>query len=466
MTVAEIERWRKKRRYYHSEIERLLRSIVRPGISVLDVGTGLGDSLAAVRPANGVGIDLSPDMIAVARKRHPAHEFRIADISTFETDDTFDAILMVNVVGELDDIWTAFRKARGVPGRDQRFVIVYYNYLWEPILKVGEALGLRRRQPSQNWFPVPDIRNLLELNGWEPLRWGHRCLLPVNIPILARFLNNFVAPLPIFRNLGLISFVVARPDPEPPRPREQYSVTVIVPCRNEAGNIEELVRRVPSMGRHTEILFVDGASNDGTLDRIKDVAAAYRGIKDVRWIEQGEARGKKDAVIKGFDAAGGDILMILDADITVMPEDLPKFYLALAEGKGEFVNGTRLVYAMEPGAMRTLNLIANYLFARGFSFLFSTRIRDTLCGTKVLFSRDWRKMRACTVASNDPFGDFDLLMYAARMGLKIVEIPVRYQERVYGTTKIRRFRHGWILLKRFLRGMREHLFGGPLDEFR
>jgi SAM-dependent methyltransferase len=456
--VDETETRARRYSYYREQIKRTVSAAAGDARSILLLGCGTGDLLAELAPERGVGIDLAPKMVARAAAKHPRYRFVAGDTATVELEETFDLIVAANLVGELEDIWSFLRHIRRFAHSRTRLVIIYYNYLWEPILKAGEAIGLRAPQPRQNWLPVPDIENILRLNSWDPLRAGHRCLLPLGVPLLAPLVNRWLAPLPLFRRAGLISFVVARPAPEETRSREEYTVTVVIPCRNEAGNIEELVQRTPRMGRHTEILFIDGASEDGTPEEIRRIMARYRGEKDVKLIEQGGALGKKDAVWKAFDAAEGEILMILDADITVAPEDLPKFYLALAERRCEFVNGSRLVYAVEPGAMRSLNFLANHLFARAFSFVLSARIRDTLCGTKVLFRNDWPRIRAKTVGSNDPFGDFDLLLGAAELGLKIGEIPVRYRERVYGETKIRRFRHGWLLFKRLFRSAHSNLF--------
>jgi glycosyltransferase involved in cell wall biosynthesis len=162
-----------------------------------------------------------------------------------------------------------------------------------------------------------------------------------------------------------------------------------------------------------------------------------------------DGRGKGDAVRKGFDLARGDILMILDADLTMPPEDLPKFYEIMTSGRGEFVNGSRLVYPMEEQAMRLLNLVANRIFAYSFSYLLNQRLTDTLCGTKVLHKRHYRRIVAdrAYFGDFDPFGDFDLIFGAAKSNLKFVEVPIRYMARTFGETQISRFRHGWLLLR-------------------
>lgn len=448
--AAERDRWKQRNPYYHRYLERLCGELIPPGSSVLEIGCATGDLLAAVQPRRGVGVDLSPEMVRIAKAKHPHLEFIVGDAEELPLDETFDAVVLSDLVGHLPDIWAAFRRLHKVCRPDTRVIITYYNYLWEPILSLGERIGLKMPQPVQNWLPLGDLENLLYLGDLEVVRKGYRLIFPFFVPLLSAVLNRFVAKLPGVKKVCLLQFLVARPRGEVPRvlPRE-YVCSVVVPCRNEAGNIEGVVGRVPPMGKHTEIVFVDGASTDGTRERIVAWMERTRGEKDIKLIDQGEARGKGDAVRKGFEAAAGDVLMILDADLTVAPEDLPKFYQALAEGKGEFINGSRLVYPMEGQAMRLLNLLGNKIFSVLFTWLLDQRIRDTLCGTKVLFKRDYQRLQANRVffGEFDPFGDFDLLFGAAKLNLRIVEVPVRYRRRVYGMTKISRFLHGWLLLR-------------------
>jgi glycosyltransferase involved in cell wall biosynthesis len=266
--------------------------------------------------------------------------------------------------------------------------------------------------------------------------------------VLGEIANRYLALFPVLRDVALTQLILCRPSPHGiPRPKP-LSVSVVVPCKNEAGNIDDIVRRTPDMGTWTELIFVDGNSDDGTVDKIEE--HLKRGTRSrMRLIHQGDGRGKGDAVRKGFNAASGDVLMILDADLTVPPEELPKFYAALAEGSAEFVNGSRLVYPMEGEAMRLLNAYGNKAFGLMLSSLLERRMKDTLCGTKALLKRDYQ-----TIAANrsyfgdfDPFGDFDLIFGAAKAGLKFVEMPVRYRARTYGETKISRFRHGYKLLQ-------------------
>jgi glycosyltransferase involved in cell wall biosynthesis len=299
-----------------------------------------------------------------------------------------------------------------------------------------------------NWRGRGDLITLLQLEGYDVVKSGRRFLFPVYIPVLSWLLNKYLAHLPLFNALCLTGPIVARQPQNLIESGREMSVSVIIPARNEQGNIEDAVRRVPDMGSHTEIIFVEGNSNDDTLEEIKRVAGAYEEQRDIKWMVQ-DGKGKGDAVRKGFEHASGDILMILDADLTVPPEDLPKFYDAIACGRGEYINGTRLVYPMEQEAMRTLNMMGNKFFSVMFSWLLGQRIKDTLCGTKVLTAENYRKLAAnrSYFGNFDPFGDFDLIFGSAKLNLKLVEVPIRYRARKYGETNISRFRHGWLLLK-------------------
>ncbi len=237
-----------------------------------------------------------------------------------------------------------------------------------------------------------------------------------------------------------------------------FSCSVIIPCHNEVDNIEDCVEKLPCIGSHTELIFVDDNSYDGTVERIEEMIEKYEGEKDIKLIRQIPHLGKGSAVRKGFDAASGDILFIYDADLTVPPEDLPKFYQPIAEGKAEFINGSRMVYPMENRAMRKLNFLANKAFSKIFTWLLEQKITDTLCGTKVLFKKDYEKIRAGRnyFGNFDPTGDFELLLGAARLNLKIVEIPVIYRARVHGDFKIsrKRFKYGCLFLIMCFNGFR------------
>ncbi len=441
------DRFRERNSYYHREIEKAYRFIIPEGASVLEIGCATGDLLAAMRPAKGVGIDFSPRMVEHARERHPDLEFREMDAEALHLDETFDYVIISGLLGDLDDIQLFFNRLHHVTRPDTRIIVDYYNHLWEPLIRFAETIGLKMPLRYQNWLPLEDIENLLYLNDFEVVKKTYRLLLPKRIPFLTGLCNRFLARLPILRNFCLVTMLVAKEKGWLRNP-DEYTCTVVVPCRNERGTMEDAVLRTPKLGAHTELIFVDGNSTDGTAKEIQRLIDAYP-EKDIKLMHQGSGTGKGDAVRKGFAAASGDILMILDADLTVPPEDLPKFFNALIEGKGEFINGSRLVYQMDDQAMRFLNFLGNKFFSMAFTWLLEQRLRDTLCGTKVLFRKDYEKIVAgrSFFGDFDPFGDYDLLFGAAKQHLKIVEIPIRYRERVYGDTNISRFTHGWLLLK-------------------
>jgi SAM-dependent methyltransferase len=442
--------WKRKSGYYHEQVEKLCASHIPAGSTVLELGCSTGGLLAALKPSRGLGLDFSPRCIAIAQSQYPNIRFRVEDAEDLSCQEKFDYIAMSDLLGYLFDVWKVFRNLKRVTHPGTRILITYYNALWEPCLRLAQWLRIKSPQDYQNWLSLDDIENQLQLNGYEVIRRGHRLLLPFYIPLLSYVVNRYLAALPGLRRLCLIEYIVARERGRGASPASgQSSCSVIIPCRNEAGNIEEAVKTVPRMGRHTEILFVDGNSTDGTQDVILRQIEKHKGLIDIKLIHQGEGRGKGDAVRKGFVAASGDYLFILDADLTVPAFDLTKFYVAIDENEGEFINGTRLVYPMEENAMRFLNLLGNKVFSLIFTWLLDQRIKDTLCGTKVISKKNYDALASnrAYFGDFDPFGDFDLLFGAAKLNLKIIEVPVRYRARTYGDTKISRFKHGLLLFR-------------------
>lgn len=439
-------KWRKKGAYYHEELEKYLRFLIPAHSSVLEIGCGTGELLAALNPDRGLGIDISPKMVEVARKNFPNLRFEVGDLEDLHIEEKFDYVVLAEVIGYVDDIQLAFKELHKVCKPESRIIIIYYNYLWEPVLKFAELIRLRMKQSLQHWLPLEDISNLLYLNDFDVIKKGYRFLLPIYIPFISTFCNKFLTNMPFFWKLALTEILVARPLESRKKP-EDATCSVIIPCRNEKGNIEQAVLRTPDLGKHTEIIFVEGNSQDGTFEECERVKDKYP-QKDIKVLTQ-DGKGKGDAVRKGFSYAKNDVLIILDADLTVPPEDLPKFFDTIVSGKGEFINGSRLVYQMEKEAMRFLNLLGNKFFSRAFTYLLEQRIRDTLCGTKVLWREDYLKIvdGRSYFGDFDPFGDFDLLFGAAKLNLKIAEIPIRYRDRTYGTTQISRFRHGLLLFR-------------------
>lgn len=441
--------WLEKNSNFYARELKTLHDLVPHDASVLEVGCGNGDMLSRLKAKRVVGVDISPEMISVARLRHPGIEFFCANI---EDEDQlrqiggpFDYIILSDVLGYAYDFHTCLNALAHLMHARTRVVVTYYNRWWEPLIKLWVRAGRAMPRPKQNWFSESDIRSISELADFEVIKFVRRELVPMRLFGIGSFVNRFIAPLPLVNRLCWRSYIVLRANRKAPEAKP--SVTVLIPCRNEAGNIESCVQRTPDMGAFTELLFVEGNSSDGTYERCLEVAAAYP-HRNIRVLKQ-RSKGKGEAVHLGFKEAKGDIVMILDSDLTVPPEYLPRVYDAIASGRADFVNCSRLIYPMAKNAMRPLNYVANRMFARVFSYLVDQPLSDTLCGTKALYKDDYLKIEETRQreGSYDPFGDFDLIFGAARLNLKIVEMPVRYHARLYGETQIARFADGWMLLK-------------------
>jgi hypothetical protein len=439
-------KWILANKYFYGRIQRLLQFIVEPAKRVLELRCETGDSLACTKPAYGVGVEISDAMVACAQAEHPELRFLKSDPEDVELHETFDYILF-NHVFDTVDILPAFVRARAHSTADTELVVINYNQFWEPLLELATALHLRSRFVEPNWVSEYDIRGFLQLAGFRTVRQHRLLLFPKYVPVVSAFINEFLGRLPGLRRLCLMQVMVARPI-VPPYQESDVSVSVIVPCRNEAGNIQAAVERIPEMGRHTEILFCDDKSTDGTADEVRRMQRLHP-EKDIRLVD-GPGICKAENVWTGFRAARGDVLIILDADLTVMPEELPFFFRALVQGHGGFVNGSRLVYPMQQLAMKFANILGNKFFSLLFSFLLDQRIKDTLCGTKVLWRKDWLRLEPYlgSWGIQDLWGDYELLFGASKLHLEIVEVPVHYQERIHGVTKMTKvFSNGWRMLR-------------------
>jgi len=452
-----VARWDRFRRGYQRRLRDIYGFAIPPGSSVLELGSGTGDLLAATEPAVGVGVDFAPSMVRLAQQRHPRLTFIEADVHDLDLGRQFDAIILSDLINDLWDAQRVVEVCRRHSHPGTRLLLNFYSRVWELPRAAAERIGLAKRLLQQNWFTPEDVRNLLYLTGWELIRESREMLFPFPPPLLGALLNRVLVRFWPFSRLAMTNFFVARPQPEPPSGREPV-VSVIVPARNEEGNIPELFARLPQMGRGTELILVEGHSRDGTRAAIEREIAARPHLDAKLLVQTG--KGKGDAVRTGFAHAAGEVFMILDADLTVPPEVLPVFYRAWRSGKAELVNGVRLVYPMENKAMRFLNTLANKFFSLAFSWLLGQSIKDTLCGTKVIGRRQYELLAANRpyFGDFDPFGDFDLIFGAARLNLKIVDLPVRYRERTYGQTNIHRWRHGWLLVRMLTVAMRRLKF--------
>lgn len=442
------------RRCYHDYLHKQYRVLIPEGRRVLEIGSAEGDLLAALRPAMGVGVDFSREMVATARKRHPHLHFLEADGHDLDValapellEEPFDAIILSDLLNDAWDVLELLKKLVPLCARHTRLLLNFHSHLWEHPFQLIQKSGVVTPRLAQNWFTAADMQNLLALAGFEIIHGFDGFLWPWKTPLIAPLCNRYLAKIWPLSTLDLAHFMICR---RTAWPLETPSVSVVIPARNEAGNIEAALQRVPDMGRATEIVFVEGNSTDNTWDVMQEMAVQY-GHRMVKTLRQ-PGKGKGDAVRAGFAAATGDILMILDADLTMPPESLPQFYETIVTGKAEFVNGVRLIYPQEKEAMRFLNLLGNKFFSMAFSWLLGRSIKDTLCGTKVLLRDNYRKIADNRVyfGEFDPFGDFDLLFGAAKLNLKIMDMPVRYRERTYGETNISRWRDGQLLLRMML----------------
>ncbi len=448
--AASYLQYRKRFSYYGNDIINYLNFFLQEDSSVLEVGCSCGETIAQLKGAYKVGIDFSDKMIEEAKFNFPDVDFYVMDAESITLDKKFDVIIFNNIIGYLDNNQDVFYSIKKNCHEHTRIIISYYNHYWEPVLNFGETIGYKKKSPQQNWLDTKDISNLLYLSGFETYRTNKRLLLPVYIPILSWLINKYVAKLPLFKSFCLNQFTFARPqlNYSENTVSQKYSVSICLPARNESGNIEDAILRLPKFAKYQEIIFVEGGSSDDTWKKIQEIQEKYRNTHDIKIVKQ-SGKGKGDAVRKGFSIATQDILMILDADLTMPPEELPKFYYAIATGKGEFINGSRLVYPMEKEAMRFLNMLGNKFFSLIFSWLLEQPIKDCLCGTKVMFRKDYLKLTESRkfFGNFDPFGDFDLLFGAYKLNLKIIDLPIRYKERTYGSSNISRFTNGWMLLR-------------------
>lgn len=448
--------WLKKNAYYYDQIARYYAFMIPKNMRVLHINCGTGYLLKALEPHVGVGV--GADKKAVLAEDYNdtirLHTGLLADISP----NIFDYVIISCVTENTDDIQGLLEQLHQFCTPHTRIFVETYSYVWEPLLWLASAVGLRRPTPFKHWISSADLANFFHLAGFDVVTSGAHTMLPFYVPLLSFLANNVLARLPLIDKLCLHRWALVRPLSCAHQQIEQPTVSVVVPCRNERGNVCPAIERLPAMGRATEIIFVEGGSSDGTLEEIKQAVTEYP-EKNIQFFVQ-DGIGKGDAVRKGFAKATGDIVMILDADLTVPPEDMSRFVAALVSGKGEFINGSRLVYGMESDAMRPLNLLVNFCFGRLFSCFLGQRVKDTLCGTKVLWRKDYEKIveQRAFFGKQDPFGDFDLIFGAAKLNLKIVDMPVAYKRRTYGTTNISTiacFKHGIHLLHMSLRALKK-----------
>lgn len=445
--APEYDKWIRRNKFYHHCVQSLYTSIIPPGSKVLEVGCATGDLLSCLKPFYGVGIDLSKNMVSIAQHKYPAIVFKPADINTISKygfNTKFNYIIMSNLVDYLPDITSTFLKIGDFLDEDGLVIVTTENPFWRPLMRLGSSLRLRMPDIPRNFLTINDLKNLAELTGLEIVKTGLKFLFPIRIPFLSAAINFIVSEIPILCNMCLLQYIVIRRLEK----KEPFSCSVIIPCYNESDNIVDCINRIPNIGKFTEIIVVDDGSTDDTKRKVEDVLKVNNKVKLISFEQN---RGKGQAVKAGCDSATADIIVILDADMSVAPEELPNFFEPIQNGKADFVNGTRMIYPMRGQAMRFLNYIGNKFFSLILSWLMEQDISDTLCGTKAFLKRDYSKipMGRCE------WGDFDLLFGIARLRKKIIEVPVHYQARVAGQSKMRVVKHGLLLAKMCLVGLYE-----------
>lgn len=433
-TAGKRKKYYNRNRFYHRSILKYFRMCIPEGSTVLELGCATGDLIGNLKPSKGIGVDISDSMIAIAREKYPSVAFVCNNAENFETDQVFDYIIFSGIVGSIENIQVLLEKAQKWTTTDTRVFVDFYNPLWYPLIKMGEKIGLKMPELTRNWLSVDDIQNFLDISGYQVIKRKFLMFFPKYIPVITYILNKYIGNLPGVRRFSLNNIVIARPAVPLPNP-ETKKCSVVITCRDEEGNIEGLVTRMPKMGSKTEIIFVEGHSKDNTVARIQEMIRKYP-EKDIKMLTQ-KGIGQGDAFRYGFDEAKGDFVIWLEADLTTPPEEAIHFWNAFIQNHGEYVNGSRFIYKMERSAMPLFNFLGNRFFGILFTALLKQRFTDTLCGFKAISKKNYLKIRKQIeyFGDFDPFGDFELIFGAIKNNLKVTEIPVHYQPRQYGQSK-------------------------------
>lgn len=449
-SIPTREKWIQRSGYYYRNLSRIISNAIASNASVCHVGCDSPYLLKSLPQAKGTGICMTEKQKVFCETTDPDHRYTtMAQLQTLR--EKFDYIVITSL-GYFFDVQEVFHQIQILCHFRTRIIIINCNLLWEPLFYLGEKLRLRMPQSArrQNMVPTHHVINLLSLSRFQLVKWSSHILVPYFIPLVSWFFNRILASSFPFRYLSSTDIIIARPQITPPEP---VTCSVIVPCKNEKGNIESLVRRIPALADETEIVLVDDRSSDGTGEEMRRCQKTWPDKKIT--VIEGPGISKGEAVRMGIEGAAGRLIAIFDADLAVLPEELPKCILPLLEGTADFVNTVRFVYPQQDGAMRWLNIAGNRGFSLLFTFLIRQRVSDTLCGTKVFWKEDYRNISGLKDywLWRDRWGDFEQLLGASKLGLKIVEVPIHYAERTYGETKMKnRFQNGLHMLKLCLGG--------------
>ncbi len=442
----------RRNRYYHEQMLRYYRFLIPEGSSVLQLGCSTGHLIGNLACGYGLGVDVSPEMVRIARENHPETNFNCEDFQDLSSNEKFDYIIVSGILGWVSDVQGLLERIKQNATSDTRIIIDHYNPLWHPVVRAGEAVGLKMPEDITNWLSMEDIENFLYVCGYQVISQKFHMIFPKGIPAFSWFMNKILGNLPILRRFGITHTVVARLNRQP-ADQESRTCSVVITCRDEEGNIEGLVKRIPEMGTHTEIIFVEGHSQDNTIGKIKEMQIRFP-EKDIKLFKQ-KGIGQGDAFRLGYDLAKGDFVIWLEADLTTPPEEAVYFWNAYINGYGEYINGSRFIYKMEKHAMPLFNFLGNRFFGMLFTILLKQRFTDALCGFKGISKKNYMKIRRNIeyFGDFDPFGDFELIFGAIKNSLKVAEIPVHYRPRDYGEPKaygksfFSFLKHGWLLVR-------------------
>lgn len=447
LIAKDYDNWKQKNSYYYNWLKSFIRRRVCPQSKVLEIGTGTGEILTAAEPSVGVGIDISPEMIKLAKEKFPKLNFFAASIEEFQCQDKFDYIIMADLIDHVYDAAEVLEKVHKFCHPRTKIIITTINPWWEPIFFLMEKFKAKMPEGPHNFFERRTLIKFMEFLDFSVSDTGYLLLFPKYIPFFSWLANTVGIKIWGLNKFSLVHYMALKP-----LPRNETDLglgcSVVIPCYNEEGNILEAIQRVPNMGEKTEIIVVNDGSTDKTADIVRKLQGNYQNLK---LVDYSPNRGKGYAVSRGFEAATQDVIMILDADMSVMPEELPRFFEPLNKGLCNFVNGTRLIYPVEKQSMRFLNLLGNKIFSLIMTFITGQHLTDTLCGTKALYKNDYKYFKM----GIDKWGDFDLLFGAAKAGHKIIEMPVHYRARRAGESKMKAFRHGIQLLSACFKGFKE-----------
>jgi hypothetical protein len=442
----------RKYSYYHRVNNSLLKFLIRRGSSILVYGFFDPDLAKAVLPGRAVIVLDNENEYKKSAKGKGIERVLVGKYRDYRPREAFDYVFLNGAVGKSDDLVGLLMQVQGACSASTRLIVYQHNYLWQWVLSLAEKYKLKSEEGVCNWLSVSDIRSYLWASGFEFTRVYRRILVPVNVLGIGTVINFLFALVPVLDFLMIDQYLISRPDPNLFPLERPKSLTVCITVRNEKDNIEPIVKGLPIVARKQEILFVEGHSADGTWEEILRVARKYRS-KNVRVIKQ-PGIGQGDAIRVGFESAKNDVVVLYEGDRTSNPEDLEYFYEAMVAGRFEFIEGSRFVYPLNSAAMPFSKKLGNVLFAKWFSMFLGQRSTDVLSGIKAILRRDYLILYENWgfLGGNDPFGDFELLYGAAKMGLKFGEIPMRYYPRIYGSPKSNVFKHGPYLAKMALRG--------------